>query len=253
MKNIIYFFLSCFLFFTCQTFAETHTDYSKSETIEDISHNIVKGIKDPLKKAEALAIFIAEHYERDGFLKKERDNAARKNKIYKTPYQNDLFETKIGDSYAFADLYQHMCQSVGLQAIVIEGYAGYRIESFGVKRKEQKAIKSAFQSLTGKPDTFLEKYKSAWNGVKIDDKWILVDTYWMVQGKKYAYKNIQTEKQMKRILEKNKRKKLKKQNFAIDMKFFNPKPKEMIKTHFPFDKTYQFLKRPYSLNKFLNQ
>ncbi|MBQ3034937.1 MAG: hypothetical protein IJD25_02665, partial [Alphaproteobacteria bacterium] len=75
----------------------------------------------------------------------------------------------------------------------------------------------------------------------------------MIKGEKYSYKNIQSEKRMKRILKQNQGKKLSKKNSSIDMDFFDAKPKDMIKTHFPFDETYQLLKNPYSLNRFLNQ
>ena len=253
MQKIKILFLCFCLIFSFSSLAKNEKEQTNSKPLNEVVLNLTKGIDNPLKKAKVLAIFIAEHYERDGFLKKEKDEAAKKGKKYSNPYQSNLFEEKIGDSYAFAKLYQEMCQSAELEAVIIEGYAGKRIESFGVKRKEQKAIKQSFNMLTNKTDTSLERYKSAWNAVKINNTWILVDTYWMIKGEKYAYKNIQSEKRMKRILKQNKNKKLSKQNTSIDMDFFNAKPKEMIKTHYPFDETYQLLKQPYSLNRFLNQ
>lgn len=253
MQYIKIIFLCFCLIFSFQSFAEKEKNQTNQKSLNEIVATLTKGIENPLKKAKVLAIFIAEHYERDGFLKKEKDNAAKKGKTYSIPYESNLFEDKIGDSYAFAKLYQQMCQIAKLESVIIEGYAGKRIESFGVKRKEQKAIKQTFNTLLNKQDTSLDRYKSAWNTVKIDNKWILVDTYWMIKGEKYSYKNIQSEKKMKRILKQNKSKKISKQNSSIDMDFFNAKPKEMIKTHYPFNETYQLLKKPYSLNRFLNQ
>ncbi len=253
MKYIKIIFLCFCLIFSLPSLAEKEKTQTNSKSIHEIVSTLTKGIENPLKKAKVLAIFMAEHYARDGFLKKEKDNASKKGKKYSASYESNLFEDKIGDSYAFAKLYQQMCQTAGLEAVIIEGYAGRRIESFGVKRKEQKAIKQTFNLLANKQDSSLERYKSAWNAVKIDNKWILIDTYWMIKGEKYAYKNIQSEKRMKRILKQNKNKKLSKQNTSIDMDFFNAKPKELIKTHYPFDETYQLLKNPYSLNRFLNQ
>lgn len=253
MRKIKIFILYFCLMFTLPVLANQEASSMGEKSLPQIVSSLTKNIKNPLKKAKVLAVFIAEHYERDGFIKKEKENATKRGKIYKIPYQSNLFETKIGDSYAFADLYQQMCQLAGLEAVVIEGYSGRRIEAFSVKRKEQKAIKQAFNMLSGKQDSSLERYKSAWNAVKIDDKWILVDTYWMIKGEKYSYKNIQSEKRMKRILKQNQGKKLSKKNSSIDMDFFDAKPKDMIKTHFPFDETYQLLKNPYSLNRFLNQ
>ncbi|MBO7244522.1 MAG: hypothetical protein J6V53_04485 [Alphaproteobacteria bacterium] len=253
MKIIHYLFLFFLFYLPFLCVAETNDHVSIDQSLQQLSLDLTKGIQTPLKKAEKIAVFIAEHYERDGFKKKEKDNAAKKNKTYTASYENNMQQTKVGDSYDFADLYQQMCSAIGLEVIIIEGYAGKNIESFSVKRKEQKAIKQASQMLSGRPDSSLERYKSAWNAVKIDDKWILVDTYWMIKGEKYAYKNIQSEKRMKRVLEQNKTKKLSKKNSSLDMDFFNAKPKNMIKTHYPFDESYQFLKKPYSFNKFLNR
>lgn len=245
----IVFFLFCVTFST--SLMAQYIDNIQS--IEETAQNLVKKTTNPKKKAEILAVFIAKHFERDGFLKKEKEKAAKHRKIYTAPYQNNLWEAKIGDSYQFADLYQQMCESVGLKTIVIEGYAGHNIEPYSAIRPQQKAVRSASSMISGREDTSLERYKSAWNAVQINNKWILVDTYWMIKGEKYSYNSVSNKKRMERIFENNKKRKLTKKNASLDMDFFDIPPKQMIKTHYPFDETYQFLKQPYSLNRFLSQ
>lgn len=253
MKVVNFFFLCfCFIFFLPAS-ADDKQPILQDKNIKEIALTETKDIKNPLKKAEALAVFVAKYHERDGYIQKEKEEAANKNKKFVKPYESNLFETKIGDSFAFATLYQQLCSAVGLNTVIIEGYAGRHIESFGVKRQRQKAIKEAFHMITDKEDNSLEKYRSAWNAVKIGEKWILVDTFWMIKGEKYPYRTVQSLKRMKRILENNKKKSRSKKNTSLNMTFFNPRPKEMIKTHFPFNETYQFLNHPYSLNRFLSQ
>ena len=217
----------------------------------DIAKVVTKGITNEKKKAEALARFVASYYERDGFLEKERLNAFKKKKVYVPEYENNFFYSKVGDSYGFSSLYQELCEAVGLTAVIIEGYAGKNIYAYANVRPEGQVVRVASSMLTGKKDISLERYKSAWNGVKIKDKWILVDTYWMIRGEKTAHKNISSARQMERTLKKAEKQPLKKVNNAIDMTFFDAKPRTFIKTHFPFNEKWQLLKQPISLYQFL--
>ena len=56
---------------------------------------------------------------------------------------------------------------------------------------------------------------------------------------------------MEKVLSQSEKQKLKRKNSAIDKKYFNIKPKEMIKTHFPYDEKWQLLSHPVSLNNFV--
>ena len=222
------------------------------ESPKEVAEMLVKSNDTDLKKAKKIAEFIATYFERDGFLEKEKFNSVKKNKVFEKPYKNDFFKTKVGDSFDFAKLYKEMCQAVGLEAVVIEGYAGQNIKSFNVVRAEQKAIHQGIDMMMGKIDSSLERYASAWNGVKIKDKWILVDTYWMIKGEKVAYKNVSSVRQMERILEQNKKRPFKRKNVGFDTRYFDATPREMIKTHFPYDAEWQLLRRPVPLQEFVN-
>ncbi len=252
MRFLIYFlFFICLCFVSADILAEQDGQKELYSNVQEIATSLVLKNDSELIKAKKLAEFVATHFERDGFYEKEKLKAAKKNKVYEKPYKNDLFQTKVGDSIAFAQLYKQLCEAVGLNAVVVEGYAGKNIKAYNVVRHEQKAIKQAFEMVTGKIDSSLERYHSAWNVVQVNGKWILVDTYWMIKGEKSAYKSVSSVRQMEKILKQNQSKKLKRKNTAIDKRFFNIKPKEMIKTHFPYDEKWQLLPHPISLNEFV--
>ena len=238
------------LFFTFSLKADGLFD--EGETIKKLALEQVLKTDSDLTKAKKLAEFVATHFERDGFFEKEKLKAAKKNKVYEKPYKNNILKTKVGDSVEFAKLYQQLCLAVGLEAVVVEGYAGKNIKSYNVVRHEQKAIKGAFEMMTGKIDSSLERYHSAWNAVYINSKWILVDTYWMIKGERKAYRSVSSVRQMEKVLAQSEKQKLKRTNGSIDKKYFNAKPKEMIKTHFPYDEKWQLLSHPISLSNFVN-
>ena len=227
------------------------SSFDENEMIKKIALEQVLKTDAELTKARKLAEFVATHFERDGFFEKERLKASKNNRVYEKPYKNNILKTKVGDSVDFAKLYQSLCQAVGLTVVVIEGYAGRNIQSYNVIRSDQKAIKQAFEMVTGKMDSSLERYHNAWNAVQVNKKWILVDTYWMINGEKRAHKSVSSVRQMERVLAQSEKKKLKRTNGAIDKKYFNAKPKEMIKTHFPYDEKWQLLSRPISFNEFV--
>ncbi len=242
--------LGCGLLFFVSS-SKANDLFDETETIKKIALEQVLKTDSDLTKAKKLAEFVATHFERDGFFEREKLKAAKKNKVYEKPYKNNMLKTKVGDSVEFANLYQQLCLAVGLNAVVVEGYAGKNIKAYNVVRHEQKAIKGAFELVTGKIDSSLERYHSAWNAVYINSKWILVDTYWMIKGEKAAYKSVSSVRQMEKALAQSEKQKLKRKNSAIDKKYFNTKPKEMIKTHFPYDEKWQLLSHPVSLNNFV--
>lgn len=238
------------LLFSMLSFAKETPPLNEAQQIKELATSLVLKNDSELIKAKKLAEFVASHFERDGFLEKEKLKAAKKNKVYEKSYKNNLFQTKVGDSVEFAKLYKDLCEAVGLTSVVIEGYAGKNIKAYNVVRPEQKAIKQTFEMMTGKIDSSLERYHSAWNGVKVNGKWILVDTYWMIKGEKVAHKSVSSVRQMERVLAQKQKQKLKRKN-SVDTRFFNIKPKEMIKTHFPYDEKWQLLPHPISLNEFV--
>ena len=218
---------------------------------KEVALNLTKGVKTEMEKAKVLAYFIATYYERDGFLKKERDKAALQKKEYQPSYKNDFFRTGVGTSFDFANLYQELCQAVGLNAVVIEGYVGRNIHAFGAVRSEQKAIRFASAMVFGKSDLSLIRHEAAWNAVEVNGKWILVDTYLMIKGEKYAYKNVSNKRSMERILEQNKKKRLTIKKRSIDENYFDATPKKMSEDHFPLDEKWQLLKYPVKWQNFI--
>ena len=79
LKAGVGFALGVLLLFSPIGWAKTTIDAS---SIETIAKSIVKEGDADLLKAKKIAVFVATHFERDGFLEKEKYNASKKNKIY---------------------------------------------------------------------------------------------------------------------------------------------------------------------------
>lgn len=228
LKAGVGFALGVLLLFSPIGWAKTTIDAS---SIETIAKSIVKEGDADLLKAKKIAVFVATHFERDGFLEKEKYNASKKNKIYEKPYQNNLLDSKIGDSHDFATLYQALCQAVGLEVEIVKGYADKRIRTHGRASMQQKAVRDTFKMVGKRQDALFENQAATWNRVKIDGRWILVDTYWMIKGERMAHKNVSSVRQMEKIIERGKTKPLKSKNNPLDMRYFNANEKEFLKTH----------------------
>lgn len=70
----------------------------------------------------------------------------------------------------------------------------------------------------------------AWNSIKIENKWFLIDSTW---GAGVKIKN--------------------KWNFNFDCFYFLTNPNQLINSHFPNDSKYQFLNKPLNKEEFLDQ
>ncbi|NRA37916.1 MAG: hypothetical protein HRU15_07240 [Planctomycetes bacterium] len=108
----------------------------------------------------------------------------------------------------FASLYKHMAQACGLKSEVVVGYAKGR---------------------THKNGTHFDESNHAWNAVKIDGVWSLLDCTW---GAGASFDS----------------------EFSRKFKpfYFCPKPLELLPTHFPEDENWQLIAEPISQNDFEN-
>ena len=123
-------------------------------------------------KARVILAWIVYHVDYDQYkLKKMMDyssslRARRQNEIS----TGDIWQTRIGICDDIAELYQRMALMAGLDSVVITGYAGHGITN------------------RNKGD-----YRHAWNGVKIDGKWALVDPTWAMKGDYREGQNISSK------------------------------------------------------------
>jgi transglutaminase/protease-like cytokinesis protein 3 len=146
-----------------------NTPKSKTNTISNLANYLSKGASNEYEKARLAYAWIAKHVSYD-------DNG------YNTEDYGDLSAEGVLKSRkavcdGFSNLYKALCDSMGLNAIKITGYAkGYSYK-----------IGSKFR------DT-----NHAWNAVKINGEWKLVDVTWgegygkSVNGKLKSIKKYET-------------------------------------------------------------
>lgn len=231
--------------------------YEQGQSVHDIVSNLTQELTDDKDKARILASFMAYQFQRNGYAARQSAEAARQNKPADTLPDNHLLKTRIGTAHEFAVLYQKLCQDAGIESIVINGYAGKNIKSPDKNiSPEVQVLRTSMQQLTGLKDYRLQHYKSSWNAVKINGSWILVDTYFMINGNATVGKNIKNFSEMERFLKQREHQGVKlrelTQGKTIDMNYFDAKPRQFIKTHYPLDSQWQLLPLPVSWHSFLN-
>lgn len=103
----------------------------------------------------------------------------------------------------YANLFQRLAQAAGLEAVVVTGYARGANDEIGLP--------------------YRDKDKHAWNAVKIDGKWQLLDCTWGAGSSDLEHRRFEPQ---------------------FDPFWFLTPPDEMIYTHFPNDLSLQLLDRP---------
>ena len=135
----------------------------------------------------------------------------------------DTYKTRIGVCADFAKLFVEMARKANLKAEYISGYAGYDLTTDEIDNSHH-----------------------AWNAVKINKKWYLLDVTWALGGDFGAFKDVKKLKQYKRLV-----KQRKKNLQGVDMgearhinnKWFLTPPEIMIETHFPKNIKWQLLEK----------
>lgn len=185
------------------------------------------------KKARVIMSWIVYHidydeYKGDSITRTKYSPRLQKNRVS----IGDIFETRVGICDDIAGLYQRMAGLAGLDCVVIRGYAGFDVTA---RNKDQRT--------------------HTWNAVKINDKWEFVDPTWAMKGDILAFTEINTRaehrKEIKKRLEKENKTQKARANRIIDDRWFMTKPKEMIKTHYPYDDQWQLLPVNRSFGSFL--
>lgn len=207
-------------------------------TYDDSLPHVVQYLIEPYandeeKKARALLAWIVSHVDYDNYKAKTPLVPILR---YSRPQGNgsgDIFDTRVGLCGDIADLYQRMAGLAGLDSVVIEGVAGFNLER-----------------------SDLEKKRHAWNAVKINGQWRLVDPTWAMRGDYKVFSDIKTEVRHELELTRREQNPLKtkktRPNRSVDDRWFLTSPKEMVKTHFPDNSRWQLLPVPKSISTFLN-
>lgn len=188
---------------------------------------------DEEKKARVILAWIVSHIDYDNYKAK---TALLPVLRYSTPTgegSGDIFDTRVGLCGDIADLYQRMAGLAGLDSVVVEGIAGYNLKR-----------------------TDVEKQRHAWNAVKINGQWRLLDPTWAMRGDYKVFSDIKTaarhELELRRREQNPIKTKKNRPNRSVDDRWFFTDPKEMAKTHFPNNSRWQLLPVPKSISTFLN-
>lgn len=176
---------------------------SVTESVKDLAAYLTSTARNDREKARAIFRWVAANIDYDvkGF------NADR----YGDPSPDSVLHRRTAVCKGYANLFDSLAQAAGLQAVTVSGYAkgmGYR----------------AGDGLAGPPD-------HAWNAVKLDGRWALVDCTWgaglFYEGTGYKRK--------------------------FDPYFFCTPPEEFLYTHFPEDSRWQLVEPHISLAEFERQ
>ena len=96
---------------------------------------------------------------------KQQQQASKQGGARPSQQAGDVFAARTGVCEGYARLMVALGKAAGLEVAYITGY---------VRDPEQRFDGDPW----GNDQAVLEGYRHAWNGVKIDDRWYLVDTTW---------------------------------------------------------------------------
>jgi hypothetical protein len=185
--------------------------------LEVFTQTLVKPYNDKRDRARAIFAWIGTHVRYDYSKAESGDNVvkfvgtsaaelARKQKEYEDETApNKIFKSRKGICSDFSYLFKKMCQVAEVECVYIPGYA-----------------KHLSKRIRG--------YDHAWNAIKIQDKWSLVDATWSagyVEGETFR------------------------RNYSPG--FFMTKPELFILNHLPNDDKWQLLDTPLSKQDFKKQ
>lgn len=175
-----------------------------SEEVESLTAYLIRPAGNDREKVRSFFIWIAEniHYDVQAY------QAFDPYKISKiTP--NDVLTNKKAVCQGYSELFQEMCRLAGVQSYVVPGYS----KGFGYL-PGNKSFRSA---------------DHAWNAVKVDGQWYLLDVTWGSGG---------VDKQLKYVKQ-------------LNEKYFLSDPKEFVKDHMPLEPVWQLLPCAVSMKAFL--
>lgn len=223
MKQLCFFF-----FFTISISAQQFTsvdqivrEYPRFNNAKDLANQISSDFKNDTEKVRAIFIWLTSNiqYDLNEFYnpkakkirfsystEKERLEkiAEIKNQIVK-----ETLETKKGVCEGYAQTFKKLCDLLQIESKTIKGFARNSGSEIG---------------------NFSNATNHAWNVVKINNKWHLIDTTWATG---YAIGN-------------------KWERHFNDYYFF-PEPSTLIRSHLPEREFWQLLKNTYSKQDFFNQ
>lgn len=161
MKKVFYILIIFLLFKTngnCQTEFGDIDKVAKSISFnqsESLAIKLTENYSTDKEKVRALFVWIANNIKYDTDLAKDQNLI---NEVYTSfsDVNNYTLKTKKAICSGYSYLFQSMCDEIGIESMVIDGFSRQIFDGFKVK----------------------EQIDHAWNAVKIDNKWYFVDTTW---------------------------------------------------------------------------
>jgi len=177
-------------------------DY-KNESVKTLTRRLIENTNNDFEKARSIYRWITKNiaYDVDSYFKNNID--------YQKVQAENVLRTKLSVCSGYANLFNEMATAVGLKSEVVSGFAkGYGFE----------------------PGDKIGESNHAWNAVKIDKTWYLVDCTW-------GSGNIGADKKFNRSY--------------TDFYFLTP-PDHLIFSHFPDNSRWQLIKNQISKIDFSN-
>jgi transglutaminase/protease-like cytokinesis protein 3 len=228
------YFLILFLFnYLPETFVFVQgpdIDYRKADSlalldyeigsVKDLSHALSAQLTTDAEKARAFFMWLAENIRYDcrkfhnpqqhEIRARSEEDYKKKLEVYRQEQLEKILQKKRGICSDYSRLFKMMCDYSGLEAVVISGNA----------RDFYKPNKSALNN------------SHAWNAVKIDGEWRLLDATWAA-----GYANAEVTRFTKKL----------------KPGYFFPPPEWLLQTHFPNEDEWQLMDAPISKIMFADQ
>ncbi len=178
------------------------TPSSAESSISGLASYLTRPARNDLEKIRAIFVWVAENinYDTDSFFSGRP-----------TTYgASEMLRSRKSVCEGYANMVQALCEGSGLECVKISGYS----KGYGFRPG---------QTFAGKPTDH------AWNAVKIDGKWYLLDSTWgagYVDGRNYIQK--------------------------FSKHYFLTPPEKFIYDHLPEDSKWQLLDSPISESEYSN-
>ncbi len=203
---------------------------------EDELNKLVKYLITPCNqneelKARAIFVWIVYHINFDVFRNNLNTLNSHKNNNRSNLNGGNSFETRVGLSGDFADLYVQMGRKADLKVVRIDGVADNNLTSKNARH-----------------------FPHAWNAVYINKNWYPVDIAWAMSGDYGAFDDISNLRDYRNAIKERKRniKKLKvSENRGLNEEWFMTPPETMIETHIPYQQKWYLTDKYKSMNEIL--
>lgn len=191
----------------------------KFKSIEQFANRIEHDFESDLEKTRAAYFWIANNitYDYKKFRKnkeikkirsKSKADYEAKLRIYNRKLAQKALRKKSAVCEGYSRLLTEVLKDLDIISVVVTGYAKTYVQEIGRKRN---------------------KSNHAWNAIKIDDKWYLIDATWSTGNSIYNS-----------------------EFFNFTDTYFMIDPEKLVLTHFPDDKQWQLLKKPVSKIDYFN-